>query len=84
MVSFSLGPELTGQYFADLHAGAQDTAKKYRSLAPKDHMTGTSGLGIRAVREHYIVYVPIGNRHRHCRADSAELEMSAVSRRTAL
>jgi plasmid stabilization system protein ParE len=56
------GPALTKQYFADLHAGADDTAKHYRSLAKKDHLTGTSGLGIRAVREHYIVYVPIGDR----------------------
>lgn len=56
------GPELTRQYFADLHAGAEDAAKDHRPLARKDHLTGTSGLGIRAVREHYIVYVPIGNR----------------------
>ncbi len=56
-------PESTKQYFADLHAGAEDSAKKYRSLAQKDHLTGTSGLGIRAVREHYLVYVPIGNRN---------------------
>ena len=57
------GPELTRQYFADLHAGAQDTAKNYRTLARKDHLTVTSGLGIRAVREHYLVYVPIGKRN---------------------
>ena len=56
------GAELTKQYFADLHAGAEDTAENYRSLAQKDHLTGTSGLGIRAVREHYLVYVPIGDR----------------------
>lgn len=56
------GPELTRQYFADLHVGAEDTAKNYRSLAQKDRLTGISGLGIRAAREHYIVYVPIGNR----------------------
>ena len=56
------GPELTKQYFADLHAGAEDTAENYQSLAQKDHLTGTSGLGIRAVREHYLVYVPIGDR----------------------
>ena len=53
---------LTKQYFADLHAGAEDTAKNYRSLAQEDLLTGASGLGIRAVREHFIVYVPIGNR----------------------
>lgn len=56
------GPKLTKQYFADLHAAAVDTAKNYRSLARKDHLTGTSGLGIRAAREHYLVYVPIGTR----------------------
>jgi plasmid stabilization system protein ParE len=55
-------PELTQQYFAALHAGAEDTVKNYRSLAQKDHLTGTCELAIRAVREHYIVYVPIGIR----------------------
>jgi plasmid stabilization system protein ParE len=57
------GPELTRQYFADLHIAAEDTAKNYRSLARKDQLTGTSGLGIRAAREHYLVYVPIGDRN---------------------
>lgn len=57
------GPELTRQYFADLHAAAEDTAKNYRSLAKKEQLTGSSGLGIRAAREHYLVYVPIGDRN---------------------
>jgi hypothetical protein len=38
-------------------------AKNYRTLARKDHLTGTSGLGIHAAREHYLVYVPIGKRN---------------------
>ena len=57
------GSELTNQYFADLHAGAMDTAKNCRVLADKVHMTGTGGLGIRAVREHYLLYVLIGKQN---------------------
>ncbi len=51
--------KLTKQYFIDLHEGAEWIAANYTSLAEKEHLTQTTGLGIYAVREHYILYVPI-------------------------
>ncbi|MFT4959634.1 MAG: hypothetical protein ACI92Z_000710 [Paracoccaceae bacterium] len=34
-------------------------ALHHKSLAKKDHLTGTTGLGIYAIREHYLIYVPL-------------------------
>ena len=34
-------------------------ARNHRSLPKKGYLTGTTGMGVHAVREHYIVYVPI-------------------------
>ncbi len=53
--------DLTKQYFADLHEGAEWIAQNHKSLMGKDYLTGTTGLGIYAVREHYIVYVPVSD-----------------------
>ena len=53
------GKELTNQYFKDLHDGAQRIAKESGSLAESEALTGTTSLGIYAIREHYIVYVPV-------------------------
>lgn len=53
------GKELTKQYFADLHEAAEMVARNHRSLPKKGYLTGTTGMGVHAVREHYIVYVPI-------------------------
>lgn len=53
------GKELTKQYFNDLHEGAEKIAKNGLSLPENDYLTGTSDLGIYAVREHYMVYVPV-------------------------
>lgn len=53
------GKELTKKYFTDLHEGAEYIAKNHTSLSDKEYLTGTTGLGIHAVREHYVVYVPI-------------------------
>ncbi len=55
------GRDLTRQYFTDLHEAAECMAKEQRSSpSGKDYLTGETGLGIHAVREHYLVYVPIG------------------------
>jgi plasmid stabilization system protein ParE len=55
------GTKLTEGYFADLHSGAEFIAKNHRSLARKDGLAGATGLGVYAVREHYVVYVPIAD-----------------------
>jgi len=49
---------LTGQYFIDLHEGAEQIAKSGLSLPESDSLTGINDLGIYAIREHYMIYVP--------------------------
>ena len=51
------GKELTEQYFADLHESAESIAQ---SQSMTLQIADTSELGIYPVREHYLVYVPIG------------------------
>ena len=50
------GDELTKQYFSDLEKAAQFIAENYQKL------TGDSGLCLYPVREHYIVYEPLGDK----------------------
>lgn len=52
------GAELTRAYFRDLHDGAEYVARNWRTLPSKDYLTGDKRLGIYAVREHYMVFVP--------------------------
>ena len=56
------GEDLTRQYFTDLHEGAEQIAGNYRAFPEKGYLAGTDGLGIHAVREHYIVYVPVAGK----------------------
>lgn len=51
------GKELTEQYFADLHENAEGIAQSHSMTI---QIADTSELGIYPVREHYLVYVPIG------------------------
>ncbi len=53
------GRNQTKQYFFDLHNGAEYIAKNYQSLSSKESLAVNTGLGIYAVREHYMVYVPV-------------------------
>lgn len=53
------GKELTAQYFLDLHDAAEYVAKHAKSISEKKDLVGGSRLAIHAVREHYIVYMPI-------------------------
>ena len=52
------GKELTRQYFIDLHEGAEALAQNYSVV---HQMADLSGLSVYPVREHYLVYVSIGN-----------------------
>jgi plasmid stabilization system protein ParE len=51
------GKELTQQYFADLHESAKRIAQSHSTTL---QIADTRKLGIYPVREHYLVYVPIG------------------------
>ncbi|TQV82777.1 type II toxin-antitoxin system RelE/ParE family toxin [Aliikangiella coralliicola] len=56
------GKELTKQYFLDLHKSAEEIAQNHLSSARNIHLTNKAGLSIHAVREHYIVYVPLSDK----------------------
>lgn len=54
------GKELTEQYFADLHESAEGIAQSHSMTL---QIADTGALGIHPVREHYLVYVPIGKKN---------------------
>jgi len=56
------GKPLTKQYFTDLHIGAEYIAANHKSLQKRDTLTDETGLGIHPVREHYVIYVPNGDK----------------------
>ena len=53
------GKDQTKQYFSDLNDGAEYIANNYQSIKDNDYLTANTGLGIYAVREHYMVYMPV-------------------------
>ncbi len=56
------GQELTNRYFEDLHEGAQYVAENHASLRRRHDRAGGSALLVYPIREHYIVYEPLGER----------------------
>ncbi|HEY0941697.1 MAG TPA: type II toxin-antitoxin system RelE/ParE family toxin [Steroidobacter sp.] len=54
------GKELTTRYFEDLHEGAQYIAENYASFRDRQELAGGTALLLYPVREHYIVYEPLG------------------------
>ena len=56
------GKELTNKYFDDLHEGAQFIAENQSSLRRRNELSGGTSLLVYPVREHYIVYEPLGER----------------------
>lgn len=56
------GKDLTNRYFEDLHAGATYIAENYASFRDRQELAGGTALLLYPVREHYIVYEPLGPR----------------------
>lgn len=56
------GKELTSRYFEDLHEGAQYIAENFASFRHRQELAGGTALLLYPVREHYIVYEPLGPR----------------------
>ena len=56
------GKELTNRYFEDLHEGAQYIAENHASFRDRQELAGGTALLLYPVREHYIVYEPLGPR----------------------
>lgn len=54
------GKELTTRYFEDLHEGVQYIAENYASFRDRQELAGGTALLLYPVREHYIVYEPLG------------------------
>jgi plasmid stabilization system protein ParE len=54
------GKELTNRYFDDLHKGALFIAEHQQALRERQELTGGTALLVYPVREHYIVYEPLG------------------------
>lgn len=56
------GKELTNRYFQDLHEGARYIAENHASFRDRQELAGGTALLLYPVREHYIVYEPLGPR----------------------
>jgi plasmid stabilization system protein ParE len=56
------GNELTSRYFDDLHLGAQFIAESHLSVLGRQDLSGGTALLVYPVREHYLVYEPLGER----------------------
>jgi len=62
VVTRARGKALTDRYFDDLHEGAQYIAENHASLSERLELAGGTALCLYPVREHYIVYEPLGPR----------------------
>lgn len=51
---------LTRVYFADLHNAANDLARNYASYRSREELSGGTGLRLYPVREHFLVFEPLG------------------------
>jgi plasmid stabilization system protein ParE len=56
------GTELTSRYFDELHLGAQFIAENHRSVLGRQDLSGGTALLVCPVREHCLVYEPLGER----------------------
>jgi plasmid stabilization system protein ParE len=56
------GKELTSQYFDDLHAGAQYIAEHSTAVRRRPELALGTTLLVYPVREHYLIYEPLGER----------------------
>lgn len=54
------GKELTKQHFTDHHKSVEEIAQSHQRFASAEHLDDQLELKIHPVREHYLVYVPIG------------------------
>ena len=55
------GHATTKQYFQDMDEGFQYIADNYERFPSRFELAGESGLSIYPVREHYVVFVPMGD-----------------------
>ncbi len=57
------GRELTREYFIDLDNAAEYVATHHEILCYREDLTGDTDLFIHPVREHYLIYLPIGKHY---------------------
>lgn len=53
------GKEQTRFYFKELDKAANYIAENHESIARKDYLTGSTGLGVYPAKEHYIIYISV-------------------------
>lgn len=56
------GSDLTKAYFQDLHETAENIAKYQSRYKSRDDLAGGTGLCVRAVREHYLIYISMNEK----------------------
>ncbi len=57
------GEDLTDKYLEDLHQGTEQIAKSYKSLRSRSELAAGTGVSIHPIREHYIIFHPVGKEH---------------------
>lgn len=55
------GKNRTKSYFQQLHDSADYIATHQPAIVPRDDLIGNADLGVYAVGEHYLVYVPVSD-----------------------
>lgn len=56
------GSKLTKQYFLTTHDITEKIGQKTSQYHTKEELAGDTGLCIHAVKEHYLVYVPVSDK----------------------
>lgn len=62
LVARPVGQRVDQRYFEELHEGAQYIAENHASFRDRQELAGGNALLLYPVREHYIVYEPLGPR----------------------
>jgi len=57
------GRKLTREYFSDLHKAAEYVAIHHHALNSREDLMGDTGLSIHPIREHYLIYLPVGDQN---------------------
>jgi len=57
------GGELTNAYLDQLHRGIEWVAKNQQKVAARPDLAADTHLSVYPLREHYVVFIPVGGEH---------------------